>query len=83
MSLDKNDIKHGIDNVAEHLKEAVDKFAEKTSESRGKLSAKAKEMARKAGEEMIEQGHKLKNAASEPSSDEALETHEVRIGEVD
>jgi predicted transcriptional regulator len=63
MSLDKNDIKHGIDSVAEHLKDAVDRIAEKTSESREKISEKAKEMARKTGDEMIEQGQKLKNAA--------------------
>jgi len=73
MSLDKNDIKHGIDNVAEYLKDAVDKIAEKTSESREKISESTKEMMRKTGDEMIEQGHKLKNAASSQSSDATSE----------
>jgi hypothetical protein len=36
MSLNKDDVKHGIDTVAAHLKDAVDKITEKTSESRGK-----------------------------------------------
>jgi hypothetical protein len=63
MSFDKNDVKHGIDNVASHLKDAVDSIAEKTSDSREKLTQKAKEVARKTGDEMIEKGHKLKNAA--------------------
>lgn len=68
MSFDKEDVKHGIDNVAAHLKDAVDSIAGKTSDSREKLREKAKEVARKTGDEMIEQGHKLKTAAgSEPS----------------
>jgi hypothetical protein len=69
MSIDKEDVKHGIDNIAAHLKDAVDKIAEKTGESREKVSEMAKEMARKTGDEMIEKGHKLKNAASGHSSD--------------
>jgi len=69
MSFDKNDVKQGIDNVAAHLKDAVDKIAEKTSESREKVSEMAKEMARKTGDEMIEKGHMLKNAASGESID--------------
>ena len=32
MSFDKNDVKHGIDNVATHLKEAVDKIADATDD---------------------------------------------------
>jgi hypothetical protein len=71
MSFDKNDVKHGIDNVAAHLKDAVDAFTEKTSESREKVSEKVKEMARKTGDELIEQGQKLKHAASVHSSDAA------------
>ncbi len=67
MSFDTNDVKRGIDNVAAHLKDAVDHLAERTSESREKVSEKAKEMARKAGDEMIEQGQKLKKAAAGPS----------------
>jgi len=51
----------------------VDKIAEKTSESREKVSDKAKELARKTGDEMIEQGHKLKSAASGQSSDATSE----------
>jgi len=64
MSFDKNDVKRGIDNVAAHLKDAIDNIAERTSESREKLAEKAKEMARTTGDELIEQGHKLKNAGS-------------------
>lgn len=73
MSFDKNDVKHGIDSVAAHLKDAVDKIAETTTESREKVSEKAKEMAIKAGDELIEQGHRLKNAASGPSSEATSE----------
>jgi hypothetical protein len=73
MSFDKNDVKHGIDNVAAHLKDAVDKIAEATSESREKVSEKARELARNTGDEMIEQGHKLRNAASAESSDATTE----------
>ena len=64
MSIDKNDVKHGIDKVASHLKDAVDSIDQKTSDSREKLSEKAKEVARKTGDAMIEQGHKLKKAGS-------------------
>jgi predicted transcriptional regulator len=73
MSFDKEDVKQGIDNVAAHLKDAVDKIAEKTSESRGRVSEKAKEIARKTGDEMIEQGQKLKNAANGQSIDTSSE----------
>jgi hypothetical protein len=78
MSFDRNDIRHGIDNVAEHLKDAVDKIAEKTNESRGKIAESAKEMARKTGDEMIEQGHKLKKAAGGHVSDATSE--ETTVG---
>jgi hypothetical protein len=64
MSFDKDDVKHGIDSVAAHLKHAVDSIAEKASDSRDKLTEKAKEVARKTGDEMIEQGQKLKTAAA-------------------
>jgi hypothetical protein len=63
MSFDTDGIKNGIDNVAAHLKDAVDKIAEKTAESRERLSENAKEMARKTGDEMIVQGHKIRDAA--------------------
>jgi hypothetical protein len=80
MSLDKEDVKHGIDNVAAHLKDAVDKITEKTSESRGKVSEKVKEMARKTGDELIQQGHKLKRAASGHSGD-ATQTDEAVLSQ--
>jgi hypothetical protein len=68
MSLDKDDIKNGIDHIAAHLKGAVDTIAEKTAESREKLAENAKRMARKTGDEMIVQGHKIKDAAgAQPS----------------
>jgi hypothetical protein len=59
MSFDKKDVKQGIDGAATHLKEAVDKMA-KTSET---LAGKAKEAGRKAGNQMIKQGQKLKSAS--------------------
>ena len=77
MSLDKDDVKQGIDNVAAHLKDTVDKITEKTSESRGKVSEKVKEMARKTGDELIQQGHELKRAASGHSSDATQEDNAV------
>jgi hypothetical protein len=73
MSISREDVKHGIDHVASQLKEVVDNIADKTSESRDKLSEKAKDVARKAGDEMIEQGHKLKNSASAHPTSETLE----------
>ncbi len=59
MSIDKKDVKQGIDQAAIHLKQAVDKMAE-TSEM---IAAKAKEAGRKTGNQMIEQGKKLKSAS--------------------
>ena len=70
MSLHREDIKHGIDKAAENLKHAIDSIADSTSESRDRFRHKAKEVTRKAGDEMIEQGHRLKRAA-EDSEDEA------------
>jgi hypothetical protein len=69
MSIDKNDIKRGIDDVAAHLKDAVDRIAEKTSEAREKANERAREVGRKTGDRMIEQGQKLKAASSEPASE--------------
>jgi hypothetical protein len=48
----------------------VDVVAEKTSDTRGKIAEKAKEVGRKTGDEMIEQGQKLKNASSSQSAGE-------------
>jgi hypothetical protein len=59
MSMDKKDVKQGIDQAATHLKQAVDKVVE-TSEM---ITAKAKEAGRKTGDQMIEQGKKLKSAS--------------------
>jgi hypothetical protein len=69
MSFDKNDVLHGIDNLAAHLKDAVNAFTEKTGESRERVSEKVKEMARKTGDELIEQGQRLKNASGDPASE--------------
>jgi hypothetical protein len=66
MSFDKEDVKQGIDEVAAHLKHAVDVVVEKTSGTRETIADKAKELGRKTGDEMIEQGQKLKNASSQP-----------------
>jgi hypothetical protein len=63
MSFDKNDVKHGIDKAAEQLKTATDNLAAKSQEASDAAVAKAKALAQKAGDEMIEQGQKLKNAA--------------------
>ena len=63
MSFDKDDVKHGIDKAAEQLKTATDNLAMKSHEAGESMKEKAKELARKAGDEMIEQGTKLKNAA--------------------
>jgi hypothetical protein len=63
MSFDKNDVKHGIDKAAEHLKVATDKVAMKSQEASDSMTEKAKELARKTGDQMIDKGQKLKNAA--------------------
>jgi hypothetical protein len=63
MSFDKNDVKQGIDKAADQLKAATDNLAAKSHEAGESMKEKAKELARKAGDEMIEQGTKLKNAA--------------------
>ena len=63
MSFDKNDVKNGIDKAAEQLKTATDNLAAKSQEASEAAKEKAKELARKAGDQMIEQGEKLKNAA--------------------
>jgi hypothetical protein len=59
MSIDKKDVKTGIDDAATNMKRVVDKVVE-TSDM---IAAKAKEAGRKTGEEMIKQGQKLKKAS--------------------
>jgi hypothetical protein len=59
MSFNKKDVKQGIDGAATHLKDAVDKMAD----AGDTLTAKAKEAGRKAGDQMIKQGQKLKSAS--------------------
>ena len=73
MHIDKEDVKRGIDNAAQHLKDAVDNIADSTSESRTKLADKARHVANKTGDELIEQGHKLKRAAAVEEHDELRE----------
>jgi len=63
MSFDKKDVKHGIDKAAENLKAATDDLAAKSQEVGESMKEKAKELARKTGDQMIEKGTKLKNAA--------------------
>jgi hypothetical protein len=60
MHINKEDIKRGIDSAAHHLKDAVDHIAE----SPAKVRDKARDAALKAGDELIDQGHKLKRAAA-------------------
>jgi hypothetical protein len=64
MSIDKNDVKHGIDVAAEKLKEATDKISAQLAETSKDATAKAHELGRKAGDTMIEQGEKLKKASN-------------------
>jgi hypothetical protein len=63
MSFDRNDVKQGIDKAAENLKAATDKLAEKSNEAGDSMKEKAKQLARKTGDQMIDKGTKLKNAA--------------------
>jgi hypothetical protein len=63
MSFDRNDVKHGIDKAASRLKSATDNLADKSQEAGESMKEKAKEMARRTGDQMIEKGAKLKNAA--------------------
>jgi hypothetical protein len=63
MSMDRNDVKHGIDQAAKNLKAATDKLADKSHDAGDSMKEKAKELARKTGDQMIDQGKKLKKAA--------------------
>ena len=63
MSIDKKDVKQGIDQAATNLKLAVDKLAQATETMTTKAAAKAKEAGRKTGDHMIQQGKKLKSAS--------------------
>ena len=63
MSLDRNDVKHGIDVAAEKLKEVTDKISDKLSETAKDANEKAREFGRKTGDTMIEHGEKLKQAS--------------------
>ncbi|HEY3827423.1 MAG TPA: hypothetical protein VGL82_22880 [Bryobacteraceae bacterium] len=63
MSFDRNDVKHGIDKAASRLKSATDNLADKSQETGESMKQRAKELARKTGDQMIENGKKLRNAA--------------------
>jgi hypothetical protein len=63
MSFDKEDVKSGIDKAAEHLKAATDAVAARSHEASESAKEKAKELARKTGDQLIEQGERLKEAA--------------------
>jgi transcriptional regulator NrdR family protein len=63
MSFDRNDIKRGIDKTANRLKSATDRLANKSQETEESMKEKAKELARKTGDQMIEKGTRLRNAA--------------------
>jgi hypothetical protein len=67
MSIDREDVKHGIDTAAEKLKDVTDKVAAKFDKASDEASKKTREMARKTGDVMIDKGQKLKAAAREPS----------------
>jgi hypothetical protein len=64
MSLTKNDVKHGIDVVADHLKNATESVARTSADTADKIAEKGRELALKTGDELIEQGQKLKHAAT-------------------
>jgi hypothetical protein len=63
MSIDRNDVKHGIDVAAETLKKATDRISDKLTETSKDANAKARELGRKTGDKMVEQGKKLKRAS--------------------
>jgi hypothetical protein len=63
MSIDRNDVKHGIDVAAEKLKEATDKISDKFAETSRNANVKARELGRKTGDTLIEKGTKLKEAS--------------------
>jgi hypothetical protein len=60
MSFNKKDVKHGIDAAADKLKQATDKIAATAEHA----NAGARKIGRKAGDTLIEQGEKLKQASS-------------------
>jgi hypothetical protein len=60
MSIDRNDVKHGIDVAAEKLKEATDIIAEAARQA----NAKAYDFMNKAGDTLVEHGEKLKKAST-------------------
>jgi len=63
MSLNRNDVKHGIDVTAEKLKKATDTISDRLSDTAKSADAKARELGRKTGETLIEKGKKLKQAS--------------------
>jgi hypothetical protein len=58
MSLNKKDVKRGIDRAADFLKGATDTVAQKSSQSH----ERAKEAARNAGDHLIQAGKRVKRA---------------------
>jgi hypothetical protein len=62
MSLNKKDVKRGIDKAAGYLKSATDTVAQKSSEGRERVAGKAKEAARNAGDQLIQAGQTIKRA---------------------
>ena len=63
MQLHRNEVKRGMNHAAQCLMDAVDIVAWTTSESRAKLKQTARAAALRTGDELIEQGHRLKRAA--------------------
>lgn len=59
MNITKNDVKRSIDRAASNLKTVADAVAAKSDQA----AEKAKELGRAAGDQMIAQGKKLKNAS--------------------
>ena len=64
MQLHREEVKRGINHAAQYLMDAVDTVAWTTSESRAKLKETARAAALRTGDELIEQGHRLKRAAA-------------------
>jgi hypothetical protein len=63
MSIDRKDVKHGIDVAAEKLKEATDMISDKLAATSKDANVKARELGRKTGAAMIEKGQKLNKAS--------------------
>jgi hypothetical protein len=63
MSLDRNDVKRGIDVAAKKLKTATDRIADGSGHAADQVSGTAKALAQKTGDALKASGQKLKDSA--------------------